>query len=46
MNRTDAIASEHRNRQLHGHRHVNGDAIALLDAMRLEYVGETAHFLQ
>ena len=38
----DARAGEHRDGQLGDHRHVDGDAVAGLDAERLERVGEAA----
>ena len=40
----DARAGEQRDGQLGRHAHVDGDAIALLDAERLEGVGELLHF--
>jgi len=39
----DAGAGEQRDRQLGDHRHVDRDAVALLDAQLLEDVGELAH---
>src|SRR5579875_428779 len=41
MDGTDACAGEHGNRRFRNHRHVDGDAITLLDAARLEHVGKT-----
>ena len=41
MDRADAGASEHRVRSLGNHRQVDGDAIALLDAVALQHVGES-----
>ncbi len=43
MNRADARAGKHRERGLRDHRHIDGDAVALLGAARLEDVGEPAH---
>ena len=40
----DARAGEQGNGQLGRHAHVDGDAVALLDAERLEDVGELLHF--
>ena len=45
MNRADARAGEHRVGGLRDHRHVDGDAVALLDAVRLQHVGEAADFV-
>ncbi len=42
MDGADAGAGEHRDRRLQDHRHVDGDAVALLDAARLQHVGEAA----
>src|SRR5690349_5892288 len=44
MDGADAGAGEHRNRRLGNHRHVNGDAIAFLDAAGFQHVGEAANF--
>jgi hypothetical protein len=44
MDRADARAGEHRVRRFRDHRHVDGDAIALFDAARLQDVGEAADF--
>src|SRR3954469_22921405 len=41
----NAGARLHRHDRLHGHRHVDEDAIALLDAARLERIREPADFL-
>ena len=43
MDGADARARQHRDRQLGNERHVERDAIALLDAERLQDVGELAH---
>ena len=43
VRRTDAGARQHRHRQLGDHRHVDGDAVALLHAERLQRVGELLH---
>ncbi len=43
VRRADAGAREHRDRQLGHERHVDRDAIALLDAERLQHVRERAH---
>ena len=45
MNRADARAREHRDRGLGNQRHVDGDAIAFLDAEALERVGGAADFI-
>ncbi len=42
MNRADTGAGEDRDRRLRDHRHVDGDAVAFLDAARLQHVGEAA----
>ena len=42
VDRADARAGEHRDGELGDHRHVDGDAVALLDAVLLEHVGEAA----
>ena len=42
MDRADARAGEHRERRLGDHRQIDGDAVALLDAARLEHIGEAA----
>ena len=42
MHRADARAGQHRHRRVGHHRHVDGDAVALLDALRLEHIGEAA----
>ena len=44
VHRADARAGEHRDGQLGDERQVDGDAIALLDAERLQDVGELADF--
>ena len=46
VGRADAGAGEHRDRQLRDHRHVDGDAVALLDAELLEGVGGLADLAQ
>ena len=43
VDRADARAGEHRDRQLGNQRHVDRDAIALLHAERLQDVRELAH---
>ena len=45
MNGADARAGEHRVGRLGDHRQVDGDAVALLDAVRLQDVGEPADAL-
>jgi hypothetical protein len=45
MHGTDAGAGEHRDGGFGDHRHVNRNAIALVDALALEYVGKFAYFL-
>ena len=45
MHRADARAGEHRVGRLGDHRQVDGDAVALLDAVRLQHVGELADAL-
>ena len=44
VNRADAIAGVHGHDHFGHQRHVDDDAIAVLDALRLERVGEAAHF--
>src|SRR5262245_29468372 len=44
MDGADAGTGEHGNRRLGNHRQVNGDAIAFLDAARLQHIGEAAYF--
>ncbi len=44
VNRADARAGKQRDGQLRRHAHINGDAIALLDAECLEGIGELLHF--
>ena len=46
VRRADAGAREHRDRQLRDHRHVDVDAVALLDPERLERVGEALHLVE
>lgn len=46
MNCTDSSASEHCDRQLHDHWHVDRDAITFVDAVHFEHVGESANLLQ
>lgn len=44
MDRADARAREHRDGELDDHRHVDGHAVALLDAeLRVQDVREAAH---
>ena len=43
MHRADARAGQHGEGGLGDHRHVDGDAIALGDALPLQHVGEAAH---
>jgi hypothetical protein len=45
MDRADARAGQHRIGRLGDHRHVDGDAVALLDAVLLQHVGEAADML-
>ncbi len=45
MDSADAGAGEHRIGSFRDHRQVDGDAVALLDAVRLHHVGETADAL-
>ena len=45
MHRTDARAGEHGDGGVDHHRHVDSDAVALLDAIGLEHVGEAADLL-
>ena len=40
MDRADARAGEHRIGRFRDHRHVDGDAVALLDAVLLQHIGE------
>ena len=42
MDGADARAGEHRVGGFRDHRHVDGDAVALLDAARLQHIGELA----
>jgi hypothetical protein len=42
VDRADACAGQHRIGRLRDHRQIDGDAIALLDAMPFEHVGEMA----
>ena len=42
----EARAGEHHDRQLGDHRQVEGDAVALLDAVLLEHVGEPADLVE
>ena len=44
MDGADAGAGEHGNRRLGNHRHVDGDAVAFLDAAGLQYIGKAADF--
>ncbi len=46
VRRTDARAGLHRDHALDAHRHVDDDAVALLDAARLQCVGELAGLCQ
>ena len=47
MNRANTGACQHRHRRLHHHRHVDGHAIALAHAQRLQAIGKTTHlFMQ
>ena len=41
----DPRAGQHRDRQLRNHAHVDRDAIAFLDAERLQHIGEPADFV-
>src|SRR5690606_38544459 len=45
MDGADPGAGEHGKGRLGDHRHVDGDAVALADAMRLQHIGETAYTL-
>ena len=42
MDGADARAGEHRVGRFRDHRHVDGDAVALLDAVLLQHIGEAA----
>src|SRR6185312_11868576 len=42
VNGTDARAREHRDGRLGDHRHIEGDTVAPLDALRFEHIGELA----
>ncbi len=44
MNRANSCASEHRDDELRDHRHVNRNDIPLLDAERLQAIGELTNF--
>src|SRR5262249_52597772 len=44
MDGADSGAGEHGNRRLGNHRQVNSDAIAFLDAARLQHIGEAGDF--
>src|SRR5262249_29177256 len=44
MDGADASAGEHGNRRLGNHGQVNGDAVAVLDAARLQHIGKAAYF--
>ena len=44
VRRADAGAGQHGDGQLRRHAHVDRDAVALLDAERLQHVGELLHF--
>ena len=44
MDRADARAGEHRVGRFRNHRHIDGDAVALLDAARFQHIGELADF--
>ncbi len=46
MDRADARAGEHRIGRFGDHRHVDGDAVALLDAVLLQHVGEPADMVR
>ena len=41
----DASAGQHGHHQLGHHGHVDGDTVALLDALGLQHVGKLAHLL-
>ena len=45
MDRADARAGEHRIGRFRDHRHVDGDAVALLDAVLLHHIGKPADML-
>ena len=45
MDRADARAGEHRVGRLRDHRHVDGDAVALLDVAVAQDVGHPAHLV-
>ena len=45
MNRAETRAGEHRVGSLGDHRQVDGDAVALLDAMKMQDVGEAVHLV-
>ena len=46
VHRPDAGAGQHGDGQLRDHRHVDGDAVALLHALGLEHVGELADLME
>lgn len=46
MNGTNSSASEHCNRQLHDHRHVNRHAIALVYAVHFENIRKATNLLE
>src|SRR6266850_6506897 len=45
MRRTDSCTSQHRDRQLGRHAHVDGDAISFSNSQRLQNIGKLLHFL-
>src|SRR5258708_28156903 len=45
MRSTDSCASQHRDRQLGSHAHINRDPLSLANSQRLQYVCELLHFL-
>jgi hypothetical protein len=46
VNCTDPSTSEHCDRELHDHWHVNRHAITFVDAMHFQNIGETANLLK
>lgn len=46
MNSAYSSTSKHCDRQLHDHGHVNRNAIALIDSVHFENVGEAANLLE
>lgn len=46
MNGSDSSTSEHCDRELHDHGHVNRHAIAFVNAVHFEHICEAADFLE